>query len=542
MNRRKFVQFIGTMAAGSFLSTKVHSGPSHTVTRKLASPELIPLSPTSTDTVILAKGFEYKKLISWNDRISKNKDLKFGFNNDFIAFLNLEQNKIPMTATLWVNHESSSTFFVGEQKINEPRSKSQAIKELASVGGSALRIYRTPQSQLWNVDFDSEDNFRIDGRSCIPFSGNTQILGRSYANGTIGNCAGGQTNWGTVLSCEENFEDSYGDFQLDKKGQRKKIYDSTYAYDRFFDDPSEHYGWVVEVDVRKKSAVKLVALGRYSHECATTTLAKDGRTVVYSGDDAENECLYKFISSQPNSLETGELFVADLKRGRWISLNYSRHEGLKKFFRNQLEVQIYTRQAAKIVGGSQLDRPEDIEIHPLTGDIFVSLTNNIPKNNYHGSILKITEKNNDPLSMEFTSSLFAVGGTRSGFACPDNFVFDRNGGLWMTSDISESDIGTNQYKNFGNNGLYYIPTVGKNAGRCYQVASAPMDAEFTGPCFSHDQKTLFLSVQHPGCRTKLNGGVLTSHWPDGGNSIPKPSVIQIYGPMLESLTKSVNSV
>ena len=96
----------------------------------------------------------------------------------------------------------------------------------------------------------------------------------------------------------------------------------------------------------------------------------------------------------------------------------------------------------------------------------------------------------------------------------------------MTTDISEDEIGGTAYKPYGNNALFYIPMNGSDAGKTYRVIQAPMDAELTGPCFSDDGKTLFLSIQHPGAKTK-NLKSLTSNWPEEGNSIPKPSVVAI---------------
>ena len=79
-----------------------------------------------------------------------------------------------------------------------------------------------------------------------------------------------------------------------------------------------------------------------------------------------------------------------------------------------------------------------------------------------------------------------------------------------------------------------MPRQGPQEGKVIQIASAPNDAEFTGPFFAPDGKTLFLSVQHPGeTSTSMNG--LTSHWPGGGQNIPKPSVITISGPLLEQI-------
>ncbi|MCO4754985.1 MAG: DUF839 domain-containing protein, partial [Bacteriovoracaceae bacterium] len=206
---------------------------------------------------------------------------------------------------------------------------------------------------------------------------------------------------------------------------------------------------------------------------------------------------------------------------------------LKKKFKSQLDVMINTRAAAKLLGATPLDRPEDIEINPKTGDVFVALSNNKPKNNYHGQILKITESSSDHGSLKFSSSTYKTGGTEGGFSCPDNMVFDRNGNLWLTTDISGNSVGKGAYKGFGNNALFVIPASGKQAGQAIQVASAPVDAELTGPCFSPDQKTLFLSVQHPGETTKDLSNP-TSTWPDGKK--PRPSVVAIQGDLLEKIT------
>lgn len=126
----------------------------------------------------------------------------------------------------------------------------------------------------------------------------------------------------------------------------------------------------------------MVALGRCAHECATVHQAKDGRLVVYSGDDSNDECLYKFISKEPNNLREGKLYVANTSKGEWISLDYNDQEVLRQNFANQTEILIRLREAAKLVGGTPLNRPEDIEIDPLTGNVLVALTNNKPKGDF----------------------------------------------------------------------------------------------------------------------------------------------------------------
>jgi uncharacterized protein len=107
--------------------------------------------------------------------------------------------------------------------------------------------------------------------------------------------------------------------------------------------------------------------------------------------------------------------------------------------------------------------------------------------------------------------------------------------LWVTTDISGSAANKPPYDLFKNNGLFFIPTSGDHAGEVFQVASAPTDAEITGPFFTEDYKNLFISIQHPGEESKTLTA-LTSNWPEGGTSIPKSAVVVLSGPALEAIT------
>jgi secreted PhoX family phosphatase len=80
-----------------------------------------------------------------------------------------------------------------------------------------------------------------------------------------------------------------------------------------------------------------------------------------------------------------------------------------------------------------------------------------------------------------------------------------------------------------NNGLFVIPTSGKDKGVAYQFASGPVDSELTGPFFTPDEQTLFLSVQHPGeLTTDLSKP--TSTWPHRpGDKIARCGVVAISG-------------
>ncbi len=502
IDRRNFLKFMGmsSLVAGALTlgcSTSKHKTSSN-------------LFPSLKDDLILGGGLTYHILIKTGDKITSTD--VFGSNPDYTAFIPLDKN----SGLLWVNHESANPLFVSGKE----RTKENIIKERMMVGGSILHLVNNGK---WEVKLDSPFNRRINSDTPFIFSSNQVIAGSNKVIGTLANCAGGVTPWGNILTCEENYSEFLGerDFKTGKFTASRE-----HQWDIFFPLPPEHYGWVVEINPKTGFGKKLVGLGRFAHECATVNQALDGRCVVYTADDKSDEHIYKFMAEKPGSLEKGKLYVADLEKGKWISLDRNDHQILKDNFKNQLEIQIFTRSAAKMVGATPLNRPEDIEIDPKTGNIFVTLTNNFAKGDYMGEILKIVEKNGDPLSLDFEASTFLMGGKNTGFASPDNLAFDNSGNLWMVTDMTGDLLGKDPYTPFGNNGLFKIPLTGPNAGSVIQMGSAPKEAEFTGPSFSPDFKTLFLSVQHPGEKSK-SLQELTSHWPQGGDSIPSSAVVAI---------------
>lgn len=537
-NRREFLEFIGRSTAtlgvaGLAACAKSTVAPPHANNGNKVKPITEDLTgPSAADDLLTVAGVGWYPLISWGEIIDGHKghEEKFGFNNDYIAYVPLNGSD---EGILWVNHEYPNPLFLHGVTDSKKKSEENVLVEKKSVGGSLIHIKKNKTDQYELVK-NSPYNRRISASTHIPFDRRGKLLGKEYAVGTLGNCAGGVTPWGTVLTCEENYDLFYGEWDFEKK---KRI-PSEYGWERFFDYSPLHYGWVVEINPHTGSAIKRISLGRFAHECATVKMSKDGRAVVYMGDDANDQFIYKFIASEKNSLEHGTLYAANTDKGEWLALDYEKSDLLKKHFEGPVEVLIRAREAAKLLGATPQDRPEDVEIDPISGNVFISLTNNKPRGNYMGGILKLEEENNDPLSLKFKSSMFLAGGEATGFACPDNLVFDKKGNLWMTTDIAGAEINQGRYKSFANNGLFFIPMSGSNAGKAIQVASAPVEAEFTGPCFSPDGKTLFLSVQHPGENSKdiFN---LTSRWPsysEGG--IPKPTVVCLYGPYFNKLSNA----
>ena len=105
-----------------------------------------------------------------------------------------------------------------------------------------------------------------------------------------------------------------------------------------------------------------------------------------------------------------------------------------------------------------MDRCEDIEVHPETGQLYAALTNNENHGNFYGQIVRLTEKDNDPEAKEFAYEVFAAGGPQAGFASPDNLMFDALHNLWVITDMSSDKLNAGIYSSFKNNGAFVMPS------------------------------------------------------------------------------------
>ncbi len=511
-----------------------------------------PIAPSTEDKFLLPEGFSQQVFAAWNEDIGNGQTV--GFNHDFTAFFPIDMlekgyglsrahrgwNKPDMSSSegiLAINHEYVNSLFVSKYDGKNPKTAEQIKTEQQAVGMSFLRIKKGSDSQ-WSIVKGDAFTRRYDATSPAILTGPAAELdGGPNAIGTLANCSGGVTPWGTTLSCEENFQDygtpaADGGYGWDSK---------TYA--------KRHYGYVVEIDPFDPKALprKHTAMGRFRHENVAIRIADDGTVVAYMGDDRADSCVYKFVSSQKLStprnragnlkiLEKGKLYVADFGSGKWILLDYDSSEALKgakdkdgkPIFSSQADVLADARTAALTVKGTPVDRPEDIEIHPKDGSVYIALTNNTGHGNFHGQIVQLVEKGNAPTATSFEWEIFAVGGKQSGFSSPDNLIFDEDGNLWMVTDISSSRVGKGIYTFQGNNAMFMMRTEGPYRGIAYQFASGPNQCEMTGQCWTPDGNTMFLSVQHPGEESE-SLEKLSSNWPRGEGQIPQPAIVAITG-------------
>lgn len=506
-----------------------NGAPTNAVSAKRLLPPFKASAVTEADTMTLPNGYRFQVLAPWGERLNDSSEI--GFNHDFVGYFPIDMltgGSSSSDALLTINHEYVNALFVGGNI--KDRSKEQIEAEMKAVGVSVVRIKKL--EGRWQIVPDPR-NRRIDAMTEIeltgPVRGTPSVKGVSTVKGSVGNCSGGQTPWGTLLTCEENVD-----------GYSKAWAGSGYE--------AMHQGWITEIDPFAPETLpkKRSAMGRFRHENAAVTIAKDGRVIVYMGDDMGDACVYKFVSKNKYNpsdraanlklLEEGELYAADFGKGKWLLLDYEKNTKIKEakkadgspLFKDQAEVLSDARASALAAGATPTDRPEDIEIHPITGEVYIALTNNRAHGNFYGQIVKLTETGNDWTSTAFKWQVFATGGPQSGFGSPDNLVFDPYGNLWMVTD--SSTIGKDTiYEFMGNNAMFFFATEGPNAGKAVRFATGPKDAELTGPVWSPDGKTLFLSVQHPGEDSESLEKLTSSFAAKEGSKIPRPTLVAIEG-------------
>ena len=546
------------------------------------------------------EGYEAQVLIRWGDPVvpgapafdpmkqdAAAQERQFGYNNDYVGLYPLPAGSTTGDRFLMVvNHEYVNTDLMFPGLGAKPEvNAAQAAIEMAAIGGSVIEIAREAGG-AWKVVPDSRYARRISVNTPMAFSGPAagHDLLKTSADasgtrpvGTLGNCAGGSTPWGTWLTCEENFDAFFGGdaSKLPEPAMQKRygvgrraVYGWWRHVDRFDlgKEPNEpnRFGWVVEIDPFEPGAppVKRTALGRFKHEGCTYALAKDGRVVLYCGDDERFDYVYKFVTSRPwnptdraanrNLLDDGTLFVARFDAAgkvEWLPLVQGQGPlTAANGFASQADVLVKTRLAADLLKATPMDRPEDIETNPVNGHVYVVLTNNGARkagqvdaanpraNNEHGHILEIAPAGGDHGAATADWSVFLLAGrpgkdegtryhpatSENGWlSCPDNIVFDSKGRIWIVTDGAPS---TTQVAD----GVYAADTAGEGKALTRLFYQAPTGAEVCGPIFTPDDRTFFISIQHPGEDKGSTFEKPSTRWPDFREDMPpRPAVVAI---------------
>jgi uncharacterized protein len=604
--RRLFLSLSGAVGLSALLPACAQTTPVTQVAAQSTALSFKPIPIGASDALTVPEGYRAKAIAPWGEPIgvagnmpafridgsnsAADQAVQMGMHHDGLHFYSLDGSK---RGLLVMNHEYVDDGLLHVGGLKEWTAE-KVRKSQAAHGISVIEVQ--DDGKDWQMVRPSRFARRITANTPFTIGGPCRghAMMRTAADprgetilGTINNCASGKTPWGTYLSGEENFSFYFNnvneqDPHQRRWGLRKEAFFGWPAHDSRFDiskTPNEpnRFGWVVEVDPMDPSStpVKRTALGRAAHEGAWVAVTKDGRAVVYSGEDARNEYIYKFVSrdaikpaagglsqAQANRelLDHGTLYVARFDasgKGQWLPLVHGQGPlTAANGFADQGEVCIKARQASDALGATKMDRPEWLAIDPKSGWVYCTLTNNSsrgaanqptadaanPRNaNAHGHIIRWKEAGDfDHSGFEWNHLLLAgdpaaaraeARGNLKGdlFGCPDGIAFDPAGRLWIQTDMHASQMYKGEFINLGNNQMLAHDAA---TGRNLRFLTGPTNSEVTGATWTPDGKTLFVNIQHPGetagDRSDPAEPNKFSNWPDytlGGR--PRSSTVMI---------------
>ncbi|QLE54569.1 alkaline phosphatase PhoX [Nostoc sp. TCL26-01] len=442
LSRRKFFTLAGASAAGTVLSSPLEG----LLARKANGQPVFgggygPLVPDAKGLLDLPAGFQYVTLSSTGE-LMNDGTLVPGAHDGMAAFPG------PRNTVILVRNHELSTGLTGS---------------------------RTQGSKPY-------DPIAKGGTTTLVVGANRQLIKHFVSlSGTIRNCAGGLTPWGSWISCEENVS----------------VPDATNGL-------LKRHGYNFEVPASATSPVDpvpLIAMGRFNHEA----VAVDPKTgIVYQTEDSSRSLFYRFIPKVKGKLQEGGVLQALRIIGRPgvdtsnATSNTFKFSAGEKFAVDWVTIEEpdpagdTVREEGRRKGAAQFVRGEGIWYTDKNGKselYFVStsggpdLSGGTGRGSGGGQVWRY-------IPADETVELFVESTSREELDAPDNIVVSPYGDLILCEDGG------------GDNYLRGVTPQGK----LYNFArNALNDSEFCGACFSPDAKTLFVNIQSPGITLAIWG-------------------------------------
>ncbi|SFH95142.1 PhoX family protein [Modicisalibacter xianhensis] len=549
--------------------------------------------------------------------------------SDFLLSLN---NEYIDQGALWAPQGGATNASSGVRPADEVRTEINAhgvtiVRVQKQLDGTWTHIPNSPYNRRFTSATPMELSGPVAGSQYVVTAYSTD---GTKTRGTNNNCASGYTPWGTYLTCEENWPEVFvkdngreaDDNRLDIPTGRGR-----YGWETAAGDPSEvggefarfnatprgataaddyrneprTFGYIVEIDPYTNTrAVKRTALGRFRHEgCWPGKLVEGEPVVFYSGHDSRNEYIYKFVSDAvwdpadanraggnydrlaigAKYMDQGTLYVAKFNAdgtGEWLPLtaDATTQDGQRLSSALGLAdddlagVIIHTCDAADLMGATPMDRPEWGTVDPVSGEVYMTLTNNTDRtaegtdptysnggsdidglgvgyasapvnapnpraDNEGGQVIRWREPSPEETTFEWEVFVFGAAATDSDnlsgltelnqFASPDGLWYDDRGDgqgiLWIETDNGYDGVAS--YTN--DQVLAVVPSsVSMNEGdaavidasdqaQLKRFAVGPNGCEVTGIFATPDKTALFINIQHPG------------NWPADPGAIMQPA-------------------
>jgi len=334
----------------------------------------------------------------------------------------------------------------------------------------------------------------IGGTTNVVFDTKTQKVEKQFLSlaGTCRNCAGGQTPWGTWITCEET---------VDRKGTPEEP-----------DNKNEKdHGYAFEVPASAEPGladpVPLLAMGRFNHEA----VAIDPSTgIVYQTEDRHDGLFYRFIPKEPGKLLAGGRLqylcitnTAPAKGAKRNGFDARNWEGAKqtlpigkphavewKDIDNIDSPEDDMRKRGFAAGGTRFARAEGIWFGDK--ELYFACTNGGKKQ--HGQVFRYVpspdegkpEESKNPGKLE----LFVEPNDKEILQSADNLTIAPTGDIFICEDGPR------------NPRIHYITPAGEIhvLGR-----NSYNDKELAGACFSPDGSTLFVNIFDPGITLAITG-------------------------------------